>query len=120
MIKRSEYKKAGTEKEKLAGELLKQKGYEIVAYNFSCKSGEIDIIAKEQGYLVFVEVKYRSHERNGYPEEAVNRRKRQRIVKAAQYYMMRQGYPEETPCRFDVVVFLGNKYNILKDAFEAE
>ena len=119
MRNKRDHRKIGTEKERLAGELLQKKGYEILQYNYYCRSGEIDIIAKESDYLVFIEVKYRSHVRNGYPEETIQWNKRKKITQVAQYYMMRQGYPQETLCRFDVVVFLGNEYRIIKDAFEA-
>ena len=50
----------GTAYEKMAGEYLKTQGYEILQYNFRCRMGEIDIIAKDHGYLVFIEVKYRN------------------------------------------------------------
>ena len=50
----------GASYEKLAGDYLRQRGYEILACNFRCRQGEIDIVAKEKGTLVFVEVKYRS------------------------------------------------------------
>lgn len=46
----------GTAYEKMAGEYLKTQGYEILQYNFRCRMGEIDIIAKDHGYLVFIEV----------------------------------------------------------------
>ena len=65
----------GTEKEKLAGAYLEQNGYEIIEYNFRCKQGEIDIVAKDGEYLVFCEVKYRSNIKKGTPFEAVDYKK---------------------------------------------
>ena len=50
----------GTAYEKLAGAYLEQQGYEILEYNYRCRMGEIDIVARQGGYLVFVEVKYRA------------------------------------------------------------
>ena len=50
----------GTAYEKLAGVYLEQQGYEILEYNYRCRMGEIDIVARQGGYLVFVEVKYRA------------------------------------------------------------
>ena len=116
----SRYKrKVGNEKEQAAGLFLQMQGYDILEYNFYTKYGEIDIVAKNDEYLVFVEVKYRSNKRKGLPEEAISYRKMQKITKAAQYYMLRHGLAEDTPCRFDVVVILGQEQRLIKDAFEA-
>ena len=78
----------GTAYEKLAGEYLRQQGYEILEYNFRCRMGEVDIVAKDGEYLVFVEVKYRSSGRSGSPLEAVDRRKQRIISKVASYYCL--------------------------------
>ena len=77
------------------------------------------IVAKDGEYLVFVEVKYRSNARNGFPEEAISYKKMQKITKAAQYYMLRHGLTEDIPCRFDAVVILGHEQRLIKNAFEA-
>lgn len=95
-----------------------QQGYEIVAYNFRCRYGEIDIIAREGEYLVFVEVKYRKNANSGNPFEAVDRKKQRVISRVASYYCLTHGYGETTPCRFDVVAILGEKIEVLKNAFE--
>ena len=108
----------GTAYEKIAGAYLMQQGYEIVAYNFRCRLGEIDIIAKEDGYLVFVEVKYRADERSGSPLEAVDKRKQRIISKVASYYCLTHGCGETTPCRFDVVAICDEEYTLVKNAFE--
>ena len=76
----------GTEKEKLAGAYLEKNGYEIIEYNFRCRQGEIDIVAKDGNYLVFTEVKFRSTTRLGSALEAVNYKKQCRICKVADYY----------------------------------
>lgn len=60
----------GTAYEKLAGAYLEQQGYEILEYNYRCRMGEIDIVARQGGYLVFVEVKYRADNTAGNPLEA--------------------------------------------------
>lgn len=65
-------RKIGTNYERLAGKYLEAHGYQIIEYNFKCNAGEIDIIAKDQEYLVFCEVKYRRTARAGYPMEAVS------------------------------------------------
>ena len=108
----------GTDYEKLAGLYLQEQGYEILAYNFRCRMGEIDIVAKDGIYLVFVEVKYRSGSRTGSPLEAVHVKKQQTISKAALYYCLKHGYAENMPCRFDVVGICGEEYMLIKNAFE--
>ncbi len=66
---------------------------------------------------MFLEVKYRSSGRFGLPEEAVSVRKQGRIRLAAMWYMHQHGYPEDTPCRFDVVAILGEHISLIRDAF---
>lgn len=104
--------------ERQAAVFLKQKGYEILEMNYRCRMGEIDLIAKDNEYLVFVEVKYRKNEQAGNPFEAVNYGKQRMISKVAAYYLMRQGFSMEQPCRFDVVGILGNEMTLIKNAFE--
>lgn len=78
----------GQSGEKLAVEFLRKQGFKIIETNFKCKTGEIDIVAREKDTLVFVEVKTRSSVQFGLPEEAVNFRKIQHIIKSAQIYRM--------------------------------
>ena len=108
----------GTACEQRVAEHLRQQVYEILACNFRCRQGEIDIIAREEKYLVFVEVKYRSSDGMGNPVEAVDRRKQQTISKVAMYYCLTHGYGETTPCRFDVAAVCGSKIELIKNAFE--
>lgn len=109
----------GSEKEEEAKKYLQQKGYQILTSNFRCKMGEIDLIARDGKYLVFVEVKYRSSGKAGLPQEAVDIRKQRRIVLTAKYYMMLQGISEFSPCRFDVVVMTPEHVELIQNAFEA-
>ena len=97
---------------------LRTQGYEILTYNFRCRSGEIDIIARDGEYLVFVEVKYRRDASRGNPLEAVDRKKQRIISKVASYYCLTHGYGEAMPCRFDVVAMLGEQITLIKNAFE--
>lgn len=110
-------RKIGSEYEKAAGEYLKQQGYEILEYNYRCKMGEIDIIAKDGSYLVFCEVKYRKNTGKGYPSEAVHVRKQRILSKCAQYYLMAKG-KAYIPCRFDVVSIMDGELTLFKDAFD--
>ncbi len=110
-------RKIGSISEKAVGSFLEQKGYEILLYNFRSRSAEIDIVAREDRYLVFVEVKWRSSDRNGAPEEAVDRKKQQRIIRGAMYYLVRYRVPEDTPIRFDVAAVEHGKVHLIRDAF---
>ena len=91
--------------EELAYHFLSRKGYKILLKNYECALGEIDLVAKEKGALVFVEVKTRRSEAFGSPLESVTRQKRRQIVKTAQYYLKRYGI-KDVACRFDVVSIL--------------
>lgn len=108
----------GTEQETKVQEYLQKQGYEILARNFYTKHGEIDLIAKKDGYLVFIEVKYRADERFGAPEEAVDFRKQKKIIAAAQYYLYKNQIPFDTPCRFDVAGVMREEIRITENAFQ--
>jgi putative endonuclease len=107
----------GTEQESRAAAYLQEQGYAIVERNFHCRTGEIDIIAREGEYLCFVEVKYRSGGGCGSPLEAVNYRKQKKILAVARYYMMCHHLPTDTACRMDVVSIEGTKITLLRNAF---
>ncbi|BCJ95082.1 UPF0102 protein [Anaerocolumna cellulosilytica] len=109
----------GKQYEDKAKDFLVEKDFVIAEQNFKCRTGEIDIIAWNKNYLVFVEVKYRSTKGMGLPEEAVNFYKQKKITETARYYMHKKGISVETPCRFDVVSILGEDIQLISNAFEA-
>lgn len=74
-------RQTGSAYETLAADWLKQHGYQITEKNYRCGQGEIDLIAEKDGYLVFVEVKYRRTGQKGDPAEAVDYRKQKRFQK---------------------------------------
>ena len=92
----------GQKSERLAAEFLKRTGYRIIETNYRSKLGEIDIIAREKGTIVFVEVKARNTSRFGSPKAAVTPAKQRKISMAALDYLKRTGQ-EGTRARFDVV-----------------
>lgn len=108
----------GSRYEKQAAAFLEQKGLRILERNFYCRSGEIDLIAREGRYLVFVEVKYRHTQESGWACAAVDRRKQRAISRTAQFYLVRYGYGMDTPCRFDVVAIDGGKLQWIRNAFD--
>ncbi len=107
----------GGEKELVAAEFLRNNGYNILQMNFRCKSGEIDIIAKDKDTLVFCEVKYRSKNNYGHPLEAVNTKKQQKIIQTTRYYMLINNISDAQRIRFDVIGILGDKITHVRNAF---
>lgn len=107
----------GSNYEKIAGEYLTKQGYQILEYNFYSRHGEIDIIAKHQGYLVFVEVKYRENDKSGHPLEAVSVSKQRTISKCAFYYLQKH-HLQDISVRFDVVGILGEEIRVIRNAFD--
>ena len=95
-------KETGAKGEKLAARFLKRKGYKIVQRNYRCKLGEIDIIAKQDKTLVFVEVKTRQTAEFGPPQYAVTAAKRRQISRVALSYIKYENLMEQS-CRFDVI-----------------
>jgi len=88
--------------EEYATNYLKEKGYKILDRNFNCSYGEIDIIAKKDNILCFIEVKARSKKDFGSPLEAITINKQKRMVKVAQYYCLKNNL-KETPLRFEAI-----------------
>jgi putative endonuclease len=111
----------GKESESLAVRYLKKNGYKILEQNYRNKIGEIDIIAKEKGTLVFVEVKARKTHVFGNPKWAVTPKKQRKISMVALYYL-KATKQTHVKARFDVVSLSLAKDNpqieIIKNAFE--
>lgn len=105
--------------EEVCNYLLKN-NYEILERNFFCKSGEIDIIAKEKEEYVFIEVKTRVSKKYGRPADAVNANKQKHIINATRYYVYKN-YLANKNIRFDVLEVYLNKnimhINHIKNAF---
>ena len=110
-------RQTGSFYEDKAAEYLESIGYDILCRNFYGKGGEIDIVAKDNETLVFVEVKYRKDDKKGYPAQAVDQRKQQKIRKSAMIYLKKNHLSFEQPIRFDVVEILGKKIRVIKHAF---
>ncbi|MGD1276625.1 MAG: YraN family protein [Tepidisphaeraceae bacterium] len=94
----------GQRGENLAASFLRNQGFKIIARNFRCELGEVDIIARDGATLVFVEVKTRAYD-DPTPEEQINAQKRHQLTKAARLYLSRYG-PHQPPARFDVVAIV--------------
>ena len=104
---------------------LEQKGLKLVQRNFFCKTGEIDLIMWERNCLVFVEVRYRKNDTFGSGAETITRRKQQRLIRTAQFFLLKKPKFANFACRFDVVSVQpdqNNQYNRVQwipNAFEA-
>lgn len=105
----------GEDAEQLARDFLRQHGYEIIAERYRWRGGEIDLIARDGNVLVFIEVRSRSKELFGLPEETITHKKRQKILLTAQHYLAH--HPTNLDVRFDVVALSGGQLRLYKDAF---
>ncbi len=113
--------KVGAQGEEIAEKYLKQQGYKILEKNYhASRFSEIDIIARHNKMLVFVEVKLRTSLKQGYGREAVTKRKQDNIRYGAEHYMCFKLKKEET-CRFDVleITLIDNEQRIklIENAF---
>lgn len=98
---------------------LKKLGYKIIDKNFKSISGEIDIIAIDGEDLVFIEVKARMNDSNGFPCESVDTKKQERIKNTARYYLQSKKI-KNVNVRFDVLEILFNEKIVIfrKSAFQ--
>jgi len=123
IVMTTKYQQFGEKSESVAVDFLKKQGYRIIELNYRTKLGEIDIIAKQEKTLVFIEVKARKSSRFGRPELAVTPKKQRKISMVALYYLKstKQG---NAKARFDVVAINSAKakespnIKIIKNAFE--
>ncbi|TCK19063.1 putative endonuclease [Thiogranum longum] len=116
-------KKTGDQAEVLACNFLQGHGLTLITRNFHCRGGEIDLVMRDRGVLVFVEVRYRRQTRFGRAAETVVRSKQVRIIRCAQYYMhCRHAWNDAA--RFDVVSIEGEAdhpaIDWLRDAFRLD
>jgi putative endonuclease len=79
--------------EKLARAYLEKRGFRILETNYRCPEGEVDIIAQEKDCLVFVEVRSKTSNGFGTPEESITKTKERQIIAAAQHYWQEQDDP---------------------------
>ncbi len=105
----------GNKGEKKAVKFLRKKGYQILSTNFQCRLGEIDIIAKENDVIVFVEVKLRENFSFGTANEAISPQKISKLILTAKYWIAQEGV--EVPCRFDVISINNNEIEQIENAF---
>ncbi|MDE2342302.1 MAG: YraN family protein [Betaproteobacteria bacterium] len=102
----------GKQGEDLAARFLEQRGLHILARNYRCRQGEVDLVARDGTTLVFVEVRWRGGQRFGGAVESIDIRKRRRLVAAARHYLGVSGVT--LACRFDAILIQGNEDVVLE------
>ena len=108
----SSRKRTGNLGETLAADYLRQHGYAIVARNWRCTTGEIDVIARHSDTLIFVEVRTRHGARHGSPEESITPRKQAKLIELAYEYLATMDVPPVN-WRIDVIaVVLGRQNSV--------
>lgn len=110
----------GAQAEQQAARYLRQQGLQLLAQNYRCRMGEIDLIMQDGETLVFVEVRLRSNPAFGGAAGSIDKHKQQRIIRTAQHYLA--SLPHLPRCRFDAVLMEdaeGKSVQWLKNAFAA-
>jgi putative endonuclease len=121
--RQSPRQRQGQHFEQLALAHLRQRGLTLVAQNYWCRVGELDLVMRERNTLVFVEVRYRRRADFGSALASVVRSKQLRVIHAAQHFLLRYPRYAALPCRFDVVALStdaahGTQLEWVSNAFE--
>lgn len=107
----------GAKAEQRAADWIVAQGLKLVARNWQCRFGEIDLIAKEGATLVFIEVRARSSAAFGGAAGSIHRSKQEKLIRTAQMYL--QTISPLPPCRFDAICIDGEDLVWLKDCIQA-
>lgn len=109
----------GDRAEEKATRFLEKRGFAVLARNFHCRGGEIDLVCRDGKTLVFVEVRLRRNAGYGGAGASITASKQRRIILAAQHYLLAHARPD-CDCRFDCVLLDGGKIEWIRDAFSAD
>ncbi len=110
-------RRLGAKGERAVARFLKKSGYEILERNFKCKLGEVDIIAQKGDVIAFVEVKTRTGDYFGEPNEAVDGLRKERYKNTAKFYFYSKQKPMDVTVRFDIVEVTPQGINHIENAF---
>ncbi|MDC9719667.1 MAG: YraN family protein [Gammaproteobacteria bacterium] len=94
--------------EDIAWQHMQQHGWQLVERNFFCKGGELDIIARKDNVLAFVEVKYRKHHTMGGAVASLSKAKQRHLIHSAKVFLQRYPLFNNMDCRFDLVAISGS------------
>lgn len=114
--------RTGNDAERASERLLISAGLRLLARNYRCKQGELDLVMRDVDTVVFVEVRYRRRNQWGDAVETVDWRKQKRLIAAAHHYLLTHPHLANQPCRFDVVAATGDpadptSYRWIREAF---
>lgn len=98
----------GAHAERCAQHYLEAQGLELIARNYRCRHGEIDLVMREGSVLVFIEVRLRSNPRYASAAASVDIAKQQRLRRSAQSFLRYRPSEQQQPCRFDVIAYDGD------------
>lgn len=118
----SSRREAGQRAETQAQQFLELHGLELVARNYRCRSGELDLVMLDKEALVIVEVRYRSRSDFMPAQESVDWRKQARLIRATEHFLLGRHNLRDRPIRFDVLAVAGEEDGAvtwIRDAFQA-
>nr|WP_314901395.1 YraN family protein [uncultured Deefgea sp.] len=108
----------GAAAEQRAADFIVAQGLKLIARNWRCRFGEIDLIAKDAKTLVFIEVRARTNANFGGAASSIQRSKQEKLIRTAQMYL--QALSPLPPCRFDAICIDGDDLVWLKDCIQAK
>ncbi|CEA02965.1 putative endonuclease distantly related to archaeal Holliday junction resolvase [Pseudomonas saudimassiliensis] len=122
MDRLTDKQRTGNQAERASERLLISAGLRLLARNYRCKQGELDLVMRDVDTVVFVEVRYRRRNQWGDAVETVDWRKQKRLIAAAHHYLLTHPHLANQPCRFDVVAATGDpadptSYRWIREAF---
>ena len=123
MTERTSAQQCGDAAEALARQHLEKHGLRLLAQNWRCRLGELDLVMLDADTVVFVEVRYRRHSAWGGAAESVDARKREKLSRAAQHFLQQESRWAKYPCRFDVIAITADsqapaKLDWIQNAFD--
>lgn len=123
MTERNSPQQSGQAAEALARQFLEQRGLRLLAQNWRCRLGELDLVMLDSDTVVFVEVRYRRYSAWGGAAESVDARKREKLSRAAQHFLQQESRWAKHPCRFDVIAITADSpapapLNWIQNAFD--
>lgn len=113
-------KESGDLAEKKACDFLQTKGLQLITQNFRSRSGEIDLIMRDEKHIVFVEVRSRNNTQFGSAIESVNISKQRKIIRTALYFLQQKRWLHKVNYRFDIVGMKHDQFEWIKNAFTAD
>ena len=119
----TEKQASGRQAEDCALRHLERHGLRLLKRNWLCRAGELDLVMLEGDTVVFIEVRYRRHSAWGGALESIDRRKQQKLIRAAQLFLQQESRWSRHPCRFDAVAIEATSStatpNWIRNAFDA-